>query len=112
MCVSSCTHAALHMRTQILVGCSELCGKLCGRRGKKERSKKEKSKEERSKEEPSSTPTSADREEEGGTKEERDGEGEETGRRPPEELLPVSWVCWHMQTGHRINCFVRMVQMY
>ena len=86
---------ALHMRTQILVGCSELCGKLCGRRGKKERSKKEKSKEERSKEErskeePSSTPTSADREEEGGTKEERDGEGEETGRRPPEELLPVS----------------------
>ena len=76
-------HFCLVLNTlQILVGCSELCGKL---RGKRER-------EEKPKKKPAVKPTSTDRTEEdkedGKTEGQEGGEGE--GRKPPEELLPVS----------------------
>ena len=91
-------HFCLVLNTlQVLVGCSELCGKLRGRREKEERPKKQ----------PAVKPTSTDRTTEEDKEEDGEREGQEEeqgeGRKPPEELLPVSTGVTDTHTYIRTN---------
>lgn len=98
--MSVCAH------TQILVGCSELCSKLRGKREEEETPKREPV---------AASPTSTDRKVEGSggeeEEEEREGEEQKVGRRPPEELFPVSQLTCVYKL-HELQCFVWIVDVW